>query len=312
MSLYGDRLEKYQHIERLGHDEIRGLLDGSVTIEEKLDGANASVAMVDGEFVVCSRNRALCGPGIEVGERETFGNLVKWVREYHREEFEEFFRRFPDAIVRGEWLQRHSISYRAEVLNKFYMFDVQGRDGRYAKREFWEPVAIAAGLLVVPLIAELDHPSAAQVSEFSVGDSLIDPGVKREGVVAKRYDFVNRFGRTVWGKVVTADFKQKNSLHFTAANYEGPEMKFVSTELTSANVMKVIEKIREEKGEVSVRDMGRVLGEVWYDLVNEELWDFVKNKKWPVFDFSRAQKLATEKTRDLALSYFNGLGMEEN
>ena len=89
-------------------------------------------------------------------------------------------------------------------------------------------------------------------------------------------------------------------------------MKFVSTELTSANVMKVIEKIREEKGEVSVRDMGRVLGEVWYDLVNEELWDFVKNKKWPVFDFSRAQKLATEKTRDLALSYFNGLGMEEN
>ena len=55
-----------------------------------------------------------------------------------------------------------------------------------------------------------------------------------------------------------------------------------------------------------------VLGEVWYDLVNEELWDFVENKKWPVFDFSRAQKLATEKTRDLALSYFNGLGMEEN
>ena len=54
--LYRD-ITRYQHVERLGKVEVNGLLDGEVYVQEKLDGANATVAMVDGSVVLCSRNR---------------------------------------------------------------------------------------------------------------------------------------------------------------------------------------------------------------------------------------------------------------
>ena len=41
-----------------------------------------------------------------------------------------------------------------------------------------------------------------------------------EGVVVKNYDFVNRFGRTTWAKLVSNEFKEKNAKEFGHQNTE--------------------------------------------------------------------------------------------
>ena len=53
--------------------------------------------------------------------------------------------------------------------------------------------------------------------------------------------------------------------------------------------------------------MPKVLGFVYHDAIVEELWDFVKKESVDKFSFRTARKLAEQKTRDIALAYFNGI-----
>ena len=54
------QFRKYMHIERLGREEVEGILDGVVYIQPKIDGSNAVVYLNDkGELTAGSRNREL-------------------------------------------------------------------------------------------------------------------------------------------------------------------------------------------------------------------------------------------------------------
>lgn len=48
---------RYDHVERVNHDDVQGLLVGRVHVFPKLDGTNASVWMEGGELRFGSRNR---------------------------------------------------------------------------------------------------------------------------------------------------------------------------------------------------------------------------------------------------------------
>lgn len=292
-------LSKYQHVERLGHKEVEGLLDGRVVVQEKIDGANATVAKVDGKLVIASRNQAL---SVDGDPATGFRGLVQYVLE--RPVFREFDE---DWIIRGEWLVQHSLPYAKETMGHFYVFDVQRRDGSYVPAASYEPALVVAGIRFVPTIAELDSPTVDQLVEYVNGPSQFG-AAHREGIVVKRYDFVNQYGRTQWGKMIHADFKVKNSLHFHAPKGDPAELRFVSLRLRAELVEKTIHKIAADRQEDStVRHMAAVLGRVWYDLFTEELWDFVKKERVGVFDFNAARKLVEQKTRDLALAYYNGV-----
>jgi hypothetical protein len=77
--------------------------------------------------------------------------------------------------------------------------------------------------------------------------------------------------------------------------------------LTQDDILKVIHKVGDEKGTgPEIRHMSEVLGRVWHDHWEDRLWQFVKKEKARVFDFSAAQKLVTTKTREVALSFYNG------
>lgn len=300
--LYGDWLFRYQHVERLGDDEVDGLLEGTVVVQEKIDGANATVAWdEDAGLIICTRNRAISIGG----EPPTgFRGLVEYVLAH--EGIKGLFRDRPDWILRGEWLVRHSIVYPAEYMNKLYVFDVQLRDGSYIPWQEYKDVLSAFGIEMVPHIAIMENPTVADLVPLTQEPSAFGGG-EREGIVAKRYDFVNCYGRAVWGKLVSADFGEKNKLHFGTGNKDPKEVRFASTYVTEHLVLKVIDKIRDEHGSASVRNMPEILGRVWYDVFNEELWNFVKKEKVGKFDFRAARKLVERKTRDIALAYFNGV-----
>lgn len=296
-------LTRYQHVERLGHQEVQGLLDhGEVIVQEKIDGANLTVAWDDEDgLIVASRNQAIYAKGDHLkafnGASEYILGLPMVV-EYVKQ---------TGAILRGEWLVRHTIMYHEAAFGHFYVFDVQNREGEYVHPDHWKEHLTVAGLKVVPEIGRFSGPADPEtISALSQGESLIG-GKEREGIVVKAYGFKNRYGRVTWGKVVSADFKERAAAKFGANRFESKEAKFVADCVTSSLVHKIIDKINDENGTVSVRDMARVIQTAWYDAFKEELWDFVKDNKVKSFDFGYARKLSDGKVRDIALARFNGI-----
>jgi len=307
--LYGG-LTKYQHIERLGHEDVEGLLDDDVFVQEKLDGANATVAyvynpvsLVD-ELVIATRNQTI---SINGNPRTGFKGLVEYV--LNNPGFQiSGASGWIGWILRGEWLVKHSLNYDADAFKKFYVFDVQDQSGSYIHPDTYIPVLTDAGIATVPTLARVSRPSVDVLTPYSQGLSFLG-GADREGIVVKRYDFVNKWGRTTWGKIVTADFKEKNKLSFGAAKHDPVELRFVSDRLTETLVMKNVHKTADEKSESPrVQHMGAVIGRTWHDLLREELPDWlITTKKQPVFDFQAARKLSDVRTRDVALAYYNGV-----
>jgi hypothetical protein len=297
-SLYGGWLTKYQHIERLGSPEVEGLLDGIVTVQTKIDGANLTVAW-DNEkgLIIASRNQAISVGGVpSVG----FNGAVEYVLANHR--FEEIVRH--GYIIRAEHLVRHSISYTKENMGKPWVFDVQQMvDGAYLEPMEYEQMFDGYGISFIPVLAILDHPTVDDIVALVPGPDTFG-AQQKEGVVVKRYNFVNQWGHTVWAKLVAADFKEKNKLAFGAGKKDGPEMRFAAT-VTDEDVMKVIHLVNEQHP-ATVRDMSQVLGMVWHDAFVDRLWRFVQKDKVQAFDFGTARRLVESKTREIALTYFNG------
>lgn len=304
MPLYQD-LEKYQHVERLGSDECDGLLDGTVVIQEKIDGANASVAGTPDGIVIASRNQAI---SINGKPPTGFRGLVEYILA-HAGICQ--FVRDHDLILRGEWLVPHSIVYDKDSYNKFYVFDVEDKQGNYIPYDDYKSMLESYGILMVPHIATLENPTPDDIVALVKDQPSALGNNNREGVVVKRYDYWNLYGRMTWGKVVSADFKEATALHMGYQRYQGnepneKEIKFAGM-VTEQLVLKTIHKIKGDRGEVSIKDMKEILGRVYHDLVTEELWNFIKRKRVGSFNFHVARKMVERKTRDIALLYFNKL-----
>src|SRR5467141_657509 len=71
-------LGKYQHVTRLGDEEVEGILDGDVIVETKIDGANLTVACYKEHngIIVASRNQIVYKEGME---KKGFQGAVEYV-----------------------------------------------------------------------------------------------------------------------------------------------------------------------------------------------------------------------------------------
>lgn len=302
--LYGDWLTKYQHVERLGSPEVEGLLDGVVTVQTKIDGANLTVAWDRdaGDFIIASRNHAIYHDGEIV---EGFNGAVEYVKA-NAAGFQHITQDL-GWILRGEWLVRHSVNYAPDKMKKLYIFDVQQTDDdlAYVEPRLYIPILDDWRIPYIPTLITIDHPTPERLAALVPGPDTFGADQK-EGVVVKRYGFVNRWGKTVWAKLVAADFKEKNKLAFGATKNDPVELRFAAT-VTDEAVMKVICKIADERGACTVRQMGEVLGRVWYDAFTDNLWAFVKKEKPGAFNFNEARRLVETKARTVALDHFNGM-----
>lgn len=273
--------KKYMHVERLDGDEVEGLLDGDVVVQPKIDGANGSIWLEAGELHCATRN-------MEITKDEGHG-LTQWMKANH------------DALYRllvwhpfwrlyGEWLIPHSLkTYRVDCWRKFYIFDVLdelglepeiGERERFVPHNIYQPELDKYGLNYIPILAVVSQPSIEAIQGLLERNTyLIEDGKGvGEGLVIKRYDFVNRYGRTVWGKMVRNEFKEK---HLTAM---GPTQ--ISGGLTAEIIFaqEYVTRMRVEKAKAelepwSSKKIPGVFGIVFHDLIQEELWDFLKEKK---------------------------------
>lgn len=213
--------KKYMHIERLGTDEVEGILAGDCYVFPKIDGANGSVWMDVNKDIKCgSRKR-------ELSETVNNRGFTQWVKT-NEDKFRKLFTKYPHVTrVYGEWLVPHVIKhYEKSKYNNFYVFDVKDTNGLYLGYDLYKPWLEDCNIDYVPVIRKITDPEIDVIREAAVKDNgfLIEKNDTRkgEGIVIKNYDFLNRFKRVCWAKLITADVlnQQTKSENGTRDNKE--------------------------------------------------------------------------------------------
>lgn len=295
-------IPKYQHISRLTDDETEGLLDGDVIVQTKIDGANLTIAHDSFKgHIIASRNNAKSVGG---EPKNGFRGAVEYCLGHSG-----LMTLSKQYILRGEWLVRHSMNYPKECMQHFYVFDVQRYgDHSYLHPDEYIPLLIKYGIKYIPVLARLSNPTMDELAKLTEGPDEFG-AEQKEGIVIKRFNFVNKYGRIQWGKIVHEGFQLKNKLAFRPRNADDITIKFASETITEHLVLKIIAKIKAEdpNNDITIRKMPQILGLAWYDVFTEELWDFVKKNKVKEFSFYTAKKLVEAATREIALAYFNDI-----
>lgn len=294
---------KYMHVERLGTDEVEGILDGTVVVMPKLDGTNGQIYMSeDGEIMCASRNKMLDAHNTNQG----FWNHVtesSWANNYGA-----YFSEHPHHILYGEWLVPHTLkTYEKLAWNKFYVFDVfDTRTGLFIPYDRYISNIRDCFINFVPKLADLYRATEVGLQKYVESNKfLMTEGNIGEGIVIKRYDFVNKYGRVCWAKLVRAEFKEE----FVQVWGEPPEG--YSTEkriaikyVTEGRIEKILAKILGENT-WSKKYIPQLLGTVWHDVVTEESWQMLKEFHNPTVDFKRFLKEVENRVKELRPELFN-------
>lgn len=260
-------MKKYHDIVRLGHKSTVGMLNegDNVVIQEKIDGANASFRLIDGKVVAFSRNTQL-------DEHNTLRGFYDWVQQ----NIDPTSLR-PDFIYFGEFLVSHKVQYRDDAMNQFYLFDIfDTTTERYLPFGSVQSAAHFLGLNLIHVFYNGPYIDFAHLQSF-VGQSAY--GNVGEGVVVKNVDYIDRYGRQLFVKLVSESFaeQQKQKLPKDPNQPSSPEQKFVDTYVTSARVDKFLYKLVDEgviDEQYGMEDMGVILKNlnprIYDDLIKEE------------------------------------------
>lgn len=306
------KFTKYQHVERLGVDEVSGLFEGTVFIQPKVDGTNGSMWLEDDKVNYGSRKRHLYLTKDNAQFMETFSgsNDEKKILKY--------LTQHPEYTIFGEWLVQHVVKYDNSKYHRFYIFDVYDHQlESYVPYNIYSKELEALDLdhiSIIPIIASGvltpdDAVEAAKNNHYLLGDD----SRLGEGVVVKRYDFVNQWGATVWGKYVIDDYrKNKNAPRaerdkpYRINPYEDAVYQLV----TPAYVTKEFAKFKEGLNGSAFKsnDIGHLLNSIYHTFVSEETWHLLKNvekdNKSTIIDFSQVRSAVIDAVKDALPTLF--------
>ena len=293
---------KYMHIERYGNDEVQGIELGESYIFPKIDGTNGSVWLSNGLLCGGSRNREL---SIDDDNQGFFTAIIEHGIIYP------FLSKYPHLRLFGEWLVPHSFKkYREDAWRKFYVFDVADEtEGTYLHYAQYTPLLDEFNILYIPAMTITKNAAydgllkAMQENVF-----LVQEGEGcGEGIVIKNYDYRNKYGRVTWAKLVTNTFKEKHGREMgphVMACKQMVEQEIADTYVTKHLVDKVYSKIVNEMQGWNSKYIPRLLQTVYYDLINEEIWNIVKKMKNPTINFRTLNTITTMKIKELLAELF--------
>jgi len=293
---------KYMHLERLGTSEVEGIEDGLTYVFPKLDGTNGSVWIDDeGQINAGSRNRHLSIGADNAG-------FLAWAVE--QSNLKQYLKHNPSHILYGEWLVPHSLkTYRDDAWRRFYVFDVLDRaTGALVHYENYKDGIERHGIDYLAPIAQIKNGSLEHFLKcLDKNVHLIKDGCGvGEGIVIKNYQWQNKYGRVTWAKLVGNAFREQHAKAMGSPEIGGKviEEKIIDEFVTQHLVDKVHAKIVNAEGGWQSKFIPRLLGEVWHDLVNEEMWEIVKKHKNPRIDFSGLQRFCQIKVKELRKDLF--------
>ena len=196
-------MKKYVDIERLKDKFAEAFKVGEhITITEKIDGANASIAVgEDGKLIAFSRRNELTPESNLQGFYEYVQSLDPTMISCVLGSRYIFF---------GEWLVKHTIKYPQEKMKQFYVFDVWDTEiEQYIPWEQTKQMAEFCGLKMVPVFYDGPFTSWEHVYSF-VGKTEMGGEPTGEGVVIKSQDRLdNKFsGTPAYVKIVAKEFSE--------------------------------------------------------------------------------------------------------
>jgi len=298
------KFRKYQHVERWGTEEVEGIEKGICYIFPKIDGTNGVVYLDNiGEIRAGSRKREL------TLEKDNHG-FYQYV--LLKDSLKNYLEKHPNHRLYGEWLVRNVIkTYRDDAWNRFYIFDVieESRDGsfKYLPYEEYVPLLEEFNLDYIPLIAKIENPTYEQLTALlDKTDFLLkENSGLGEGIVIKNYDFINKYGRQTWAKIITSEFKAvHNNKTMKKSNKLTVEERIVEDFVTKAFIEKEYAKIVNVKGGWNSKYIPEFLNRVFYTLITEESWNIIKKYKKPIINFNQLFKLVAYKIKDIKKEIF--------
>jgi len=307
--------KKYPKIHRLGKEETDGILEGHLTVQEKVDGANVSLWLGEDGTICCgTRTRHVT---------EGFNGFVDYMNTHAG--IKAFFEANPTLRLYGEWLVKHTIAYDETKMRKFYLFDITTKtegvpcedcvsgqtisDGSkcekcvdgicyppepYFDQEFVKDIAFQYEMEMPQIFGEFENPDLEAIKAF-VGKSNI--GENGEGVVIKNYDHKDKWGNHCHAKIVTEGFLEDNGVAFGGNNKHSDtywEMYITNKYMTLARIKKQMSKLEPEiDRRLSEIEIPRIASMAYHDMLTEEIWEI--SKKVSFVDFQVLKRVATKK-----------------
>lgn len=292
--------KEYNKIHALHKEECEGILEGKCYIQEKVDGANASIWLSEDGIHCGSRTRDLTLAG------DDFNGFVTYVNNH--EGIKRFFDHNPNLRLYGEWLVRHTIGYNETAYKHFYLFDIENEHGECLSMEEVNEYAQHYGIKTVELFAVMDNPTIENIKEHA-GKSVL--GSKGEGVVVKNLSYINKFGVKQYGKFVTQEFKEDNAVTFGGNNKSSEtynEMYYVNKFMNLARVQKNFHKLESMEGRLDMKHIPRMMSMCYHDLITEECWEIAKDmgKSNKRFDFKAFENLCNKKSKSIFIELLTG------
>lgn len=295
---------RYPHLEKLGNVEVENIELGETYVFPKIDGSNASLWNVDGDFFAGSRNRIL------TFENDNAGFMNTLLRTEYGEAYKKMLTTYPHLRLYGEWLVPHTLTgYREEAWRRFYIFDVMDQNtGKFLSYEEYLPLVDEYGLDFIPCYKKIRNGDSSMFLKEArdIRYLLKDEQPYGEGVVIKNYSYSNCFGRQTWAKLVLTEFKEQ---HVAAG--DPPEAGTICNEeiivdacITEALVAKEYAKIVEAEGGWSNKCIPRLLETVYYCMVTEELYSNLKVIKNGSLNFKALKQFAYQKVKNIKPELF--------
>ncbi len=295
----------YNHVEKLESPDVEGLLNGTVTISPKLDGTNSCVWFNDGEFCAGSRTRTI------TIEKDNADFALWWsnVNTSEKVVLRQVLTDNPSYIIYGEWLGSRKFigsikSYDPTLaLEHLWVFDIyDSSTGRYLEdaewRElldvYWDMYGEEKYPYYVPF-KTLENPTTQDIAaEAEKNTFLMLNGAIGEGLVVRRLDYLNKYGRYEIGKYVRPQYRQdksKSKKVIPAGETEKEIVKYcVTDEECGKAIAKIENTLNEQFSTKTNKHIGMYLQMVWRDAVLDEIALICKKWKNPTINFAALQR----------------------
>lgn len=202
----------------LGHKYLKNLFDGTIVIQEKVDGSQLSFGVYPHDEVevlvlrIKSRNQMIDGhnPGM-------FDKAVLTIEELWQQGLLTV-----GYTYRCEYLSKpkhNTLAYARVPEGNIILFDVDKGDCDYMFPSELDHEARRLGLESVPYFyfGKGSDFSPSDLKKMLDNESILG-NVKVEGVVVKNYDRLFSDGKVMMGKLVSEDFKEKHNKSWKKAN----------------------------------------------------------------------------------------------
>jgi len=267
----------YPSVYALGHKTIGAIFTGEVTVEEKIDGSQFSMGILDGELQCRSKEKQLLLDAPE----EMFKQAVAIARSLDLH---------PGWIYRCEYLQKpkhNTLSYARVPNQHLILFDVCTGLEDYMTYEDKAAEAARIGLEVVPMLYRGTVENYEMFQSFLDRESILG-GTKIEGVVVKNYTLMTAEKKFAAGKYVSEKFKEENGVDWRKRNPTQSDVvqTLIMQYRSEARWTKALQHLRENgRLEGNLRDIAIIIREIPDDILKEcedEIKQRLFSHFWPM------------------------------